>query len=158
MDPVAMISAGLLDDFDSLTGLVGSKLAEVDGKTVPTAEAIQALAGMSDKLLAGMDMVDRLVEAAVVEPKVVWPVHRDGDGKPLRNRDGTWMRLGPDERDDETLYTDDVDLEDRMYIMQWAVGGIKDPEQFRIEYAGVLESVENGSGLPLSAFGSPFNN
>lgn len=163
MDPVAMLSAGLLDDFDHLTKLAGAKMQQVDGKTLPSPEAVRELAGLTGELQRGLDLVDRLVEYVVVEPKVLWPVHRypaghPEAGKPRKDAGGEWMRLGPDERDDETLYTDDVDLEDRMFIMQWAVGGIKDPEQFRGEYTGLLESVEDEPELPLSAFGSPSPN
>lgn len=163
MDPVGMITSGLLDEFDHLTKIVGLKMQEVDGKTLPTPEAVRELAGMTDQLQRGLDMVDRLVEAVVVEPKVFWPVHRYPSGhpeagKPKRNPDGSWMKLGPDERDDDILYTDDVDLEDRMFILQWAVGGIKAPEQFRKEYKGLLASVEDEPELPLSSLGDPSHN
>jgi hypothetical protein len=163
LDPVAMLTSGLLDEFDSLTQLVGTKIQQVEGRSVPSPEVIRDLAKMTKSLEAGIDMLDRLVETVVVEPTVVWPVHRypaghPEAGKPRKNEDGSWMKLGPDERDDETLYTDDVDLEDRMFIMQWAVGGIKDPEQFRKEYAGLLESVADEPGLPLSSLGNPTHN
>lgn len=157
MDPVAMLAAGLLDDFDELTKISALKMQEVDGRSVPTADSIQQLAGMTDTLNSGLILVDRLVEATVVEPKVVWPVHRDRDGKPVRDKEsGEWLMLGPDERDPEVLYCDDVDLEDRLYILQWAVGGTSDPEQFRKEYQGLLGSVEDGASLPLSALGGPW--
>lgn len=153
LDPVAMLNAGLLDGFDDLTAIAAQKMTEVDGRTVATPEAVEAVMADPRKLMAGLEMVDRLVEAVVVEPKVVWPVHRDEDGNPKKNRDGSWMMLGPDERDDDVLYTDDVDLEDRMYILTWAVGGIKDVAQFRGEYKGLLESVEDGSSLSPFALG-----
>lgn len=166
LDPVAMLTGGLLDEFDSLTQLSAMKMQQVEGRTMPTPEAVRDLAKMTDKLQSGLEMVDRLVEAVVVEPAVVWAVHRwpadhndpELAGKPRKNRDGSWMKLGPDERDEETLYADEVDLEDRMFILQWAVGGIKAPEQFRKEYAGLLESVEDVPGLPLSALGDPTRN
>jgi hypothetical protein len=147
MDPVAMLNAGLLDGFDDLTAIAAEKMMEVDGKTVATPDAVKAIMADPSKLLAGMIMVDRLVEAVVVEPPVSRPIHREKNGKPKLDRDGKEIPLGPDERDDDTLYTDDVDLEDRMFILTWAVGGIKDTAQFRREYAGVLESVEDGPGL-----------
>lgn len=163
LDPVAMLTSGILDEFDGLTQLAAVKMQQVEGRTMPSPEAIRDLAKMTDQLERGLDMVDRLVETVVVEPAVVWPVHRysathpDASlrGKPRKNDDGSWMKLGPDEREDDVLYTDDVDLEDRMFILQWAVGGIKDPEQFRREYAGMLESVADEPGLPLSALGNP---
>jgi hypothetical protein len=160
LDPVDMLAGGMLDDFDQLTSLAGLKMEEVDGKTRPTAESVQAFAGMTDQMIKGMDLVDRLCELVILEPAVVWPVHRypaghPEAGKPRKRDDGSWMRLGPDERDEGTLYTDDVDLDDRMFVLQWAVGGVKDPEQFRREYTGLLESVANVPRLPLSAFGDP---
>jgi hypothetical protein len=45
------------------------------------------------------------------------------------------------ERDEEVLYVDDVELEDKMFIFQWAVGGTDDVEQFRSEFTSTLEGL-----------------
>lgn len=158
-DPLLLITAGLLDDFDELTALVGTQIETIDGKSKASAEVIKKLAGMTDQLTKGMQLVDRLCEMVIVEPAVVWPVVRwttgEQAGQPVTDRDGKFVMLGPDERDNETLYTDEIDLEDRMFILQFSVGGVSDPAQFRQEYADSMAGVADVASLPLSAFGTP---
>lgn len=45
------------------------------------------------------------------------------------------------ERSDDVLYADEVDMEDRLFILQWAVGGTKDLERFREQSADALEDL-----------------
>lgn len=55
-----------------------------------------------------------------------------------------------EERDNDMLYVDEVDLEDKAFIFQWAVGGTADIEQFRAEmgqYVVALSPSEN-MGVP----------
>ena len=46
-----------------------------------------------------------------------------------------------DKRVDGILYADMIDLNDRLFILQWSVGGTKDLERFRIEQADAVEGV-----------------
>jgi len=44
-------------------------------------------------------------------------------------------------RDPDLLYADDVALEDKVFIMQWVVGGTSDLERFRQEQAAAMAPV-----------------
>lgn len=61
------------------------------------------------------EMVNAVVMACIVEPKV-HPVPEDED-----------------ERDDDLLYVDEVDDEDKMFLFQWSSGGTSDLATFREE-------------------------
>lgn len=53
----------------------------------------------------------------------------------------------PADRQDDKLYVDEVDLEDKMYIFSWAVGGPEDLATFRAELAGDVGDVQPGDHL-----------
>ena len=92
------------------------------------------------------EMVNAVVAASVTEPKV----------HPLPTKDDVeiWNTQHPDEqvntpedlRDDDLLYVDEVDDEDKMFIFQWASGGTADIERFRQEAATDLASLAEGEG------------
>ena len=46
------------------------------------------------------------------------------------------------ERDPDTLYVDEIDLDDKSFVFQCAVGGTRDLEQFRAEQAAALADVQ----------------
>lgn len=150
-DPQILINAGILDDFDSLTGLVAQKIQTIEGKSKITPEGLKDLAAQTDQMLKGLELMDRLVEAVVVAPKVVWAAVRDVSGQVVRDDRGNAKILDPSVRDEDVLYTDDVDLEDRMFILQFAVGGVKDFQQFRREQQELVGDVAAGESLPLSS-------
>lgn len=74
-----------------------------------------------------MSMMDNIAVACFVNPRC-WPTP-----------------ASEDERDDEKLYADEVEDEDKMFIFQWVSGGTSDVEKFREEQARNVASV---SGLP----------
>lgn len=73
-------------------------------------------------------MLETLVIAASVSPKVHAVPEDEAD------------------RDDELLYVDEVDEEDKMFIFQWAIGGTDDVARFREEAAADLDVVAQGEG------------
>lgn len=88
-----------------------------------------------DRLL---ETFDKVLLEVVVEPKVA-PVVLDEEGKPVPFED----------RDQSLIYVDEVVLEDKMFIFQFAVGGTRDLENFRDEQKAVLESIRPGAPVPL---------
>lgn len=99
------------------------------------------------KLVAAIQMFDRVLVYAVVEPRVELPpacecgkreadvIHLDSD------TDGFHAYRQSEERKEDALYADVVDLEDKMYIFQWCLGGASDIAQFRDKLpAGVVSS------------------
>lgn len=149
-DPAAMLAGGILDHFDELTSLVAEKIQVIEGKAKMNSEALKSFADNKDKIQKGLDMMDRLVEFVVVQPRCFRPVKRDETGAPLLTADGREIPLLNSERDPEVTYTDDVELEDRMFILQFSVGGVKDWRQFRNEHKEFVGGVEDLSGLPVS--------
>ena len=109
------------------------------------------------QLGAMMEMLDRTLVYAVVEPRVVMPPtcifdyrESDGESDPICGKLNNAEH--PDdhdfvegERDPDLLYADKVDLDDKMFILNFVAGGSRDLERFRREHrAGVasLPSVE----------------
>lgn len=85
------------------------------------------------KLQAVFSLADRLVLDTVIEPHVM----------PLPDP-GT-------DRDDDCLYIDEIDLDDKMFIMSYAMAGVKDLESFRSGQAQRMASLEVGDGVPSTA-------
>lgn len=54
-------------------------------------------------------------------------------------------------RDPEALYIDEVEMDDKMFIFGWAVGGTADLERFREESAAVLADVPVGEAVGSEA-------
>lgn len=86
--------------------------------------------GIDPKMVADMLlMLDNVVQKVVVDP----PVH------PLPESE--------EDRDDELLYIDELDEEDKMFIFQWVTGGTRDLEQFHQELA---DGVDHLAKLPYA--------
>lgn len=73
-----------------------------------------------------LELADAVVMFCVVDPKVT------------SNKDATGEILPLEARDADKLYVDEVDVEDKMFIFQYAVGGTRDIERFRKESAESL--------------------
>lgn len=69
-----------------------------------------------------MDLADAVTVNCCIDPKV--------EAIPL-DEDENQIPIGDSRRDDDTLYVDEVDFEDKMYIFNLAVGGTSDLEKFR---------------------------
>lgn len=73
-------------------------------------------------------MVDKIVMTVVVNPKV----HPEPEDE--------------NDRDDDLLYVDEVDDEDKMFLFNWSQGGTEDLAKFREEASQDLVSVAKGQG------------
>lgn len=89
-----------------------------------------------DDLVELFSLMDRILLEVVVEPKVE-PIPFLDDG----------TKLPIDERDDSVIYVDEVDLEDKAFIFQYALGGTKDLERFRKEQASTLGNLQSEQGV-----------
>jgi hypothetical protein len=75
-----------------------------------------------------MSAYDKVVPLVVLEPRCAYhkrPAGTNSEGKQL------WESIPDSERDDEVVYTDEVDIEDKVFIFQWASGGSPDLASFR---------------------------
>lgn len=55
----------------------------------------------------------------------------------------------PGEANPEVLYLDEVALDDKMFIFNWAVGGTTDLSRFREESTSIMEHLQSGQKLEL---------
>jgi hypothetical protein len=59
--------------------------------------------------------------------------------------------LGEAARDPSLLYVDEVDLEDKMFILQYALGGTRSLERFRREFADGVRPLSSGEDVGNSS-------
>lgn len=130
-----LIKQGLLDSLDTLTALV--KTEHIDSKDpkkmVEAAKRLTVDKGNREAIVQGIELMDRVICAVVIEPKVL-PV-------PALET----------ERDPEALYVDDVDPEDKSFIFNFVVGGTRDIETFRKEHSQLMGNISDVQGDALPA-------
>lgn len=126
--PQGLIKMGLLDSLDQLTGLVQREHIDSKDPKKQLQAAVNTMAANPKDLVEGLEMVDKAIAHIVKEPKV-WLDEYEEDG------------VTPLPRDPERIYTDEVDLEDKMFIFQWAVGGTADLAAFRKESAELMGNI-----------------
>lgn len=118
-----LMEAGVIRDMDSLSALVDEKhIKRVNGR--PTGEVnVQSLTGDTEGLKNIMHVVDRVVCEVVVQPPVS-----------MAPNDPTSRKQG-------VVYTDMIDIMDKMFIFQFAVGGTRGLETFREQFESVVGNV-----------------
>jgi hypothetical protein len=80
-----------------------------------------------------LQVVDSVLVESVVTPKVHYMPEEESD------------------RNDELLYVDEFDPEDKMFIFQWAVGGTADVERFREEARADMATLAEMQGASAAA-------
>lgn len=126
----SFITEGIIPD--SLMSIINDAIAK--GRGMPP-EKMAEISKDPKTVNDMMDAMDRILVKVVIEPKVL--LHKDPEGNVL-----------PEEaRDDEAIYTDDVDFEDKAFIFNYAVGGTRDLERFRKETSASLDAVQNVNGV-----------
>lgn len=127
-----LLKTGIVHDIDPLMGMVQMHQARVDGKQDESAQTKMATDLLKDqeKMASLFHMMDRIVCAVSVKPEV---------------------KMTPNDvtrRKDGVIYTDMIDIKDKMFIMSWAMGGadglVSFREQFEESVGGVPAESENG--------------
>lgn len=100
------------------------------GKGIDMEKALGVDKGELDleKLAEMYEIVDNLMVAMFVEPKV--------EPAPEDEKD----------RDDDVVYPDDIDEEDKMFLFQWSMGGTEDIATFRLEAQQGMAAVAKKPG------------
>lgn len=159
-----LIKAGVLESVDVLTGLVQQvTLPKAEGKPVVDE---QKLIENKDALNSMLDMLDSIVLYVVNRPTVLdkyWLYQSEDENKPhyspakagervlgednkpilIKDRD----RIQDDNLDEDAdpiLYVDDVDLEDKMFLMEYIVGGSRELASFRPAATEAVGGVHDG--------------
>lgn len=146
--PQGLIAAGLLDSFDELTALV--KTEHLDTKTAggiaalehvtaaDTAAATKAFMADPSKLAAAFTMIDRLTAYIVTQPPV-WVDYRlkDESDDDWNVRQEAAAKIG-------AIAVRVIDLDDKMFLLNWAMGGSADLTSFRQGSETALANLATG--------------
>jgi hypothetical protein len=122
---------------NSLMEMVQSAIDSAEKK--PSSQQIKDQAEDPNTLAAMITMMDKVVIDCVVEP-VIMPI-------PTKE-DGSWDEAA---KDPDLLYVDDIELQDKMFIFQWTVGGTDDVAKFRAEFSTVMEDIPDGGEVEDSS-------
>lgn len=145
------IAAGVLDNFDQLTSLVQTE--HLDKHTAKgqarvskeqTKKAATELMADPDKLATSFQMIDRLTAYAITQP-AVWI-----DYQLTNESDEDWAKRQK-EKPAGAVAVRAVDLQDKMFLITWAVGGSSDLEAFREEFSAAVGDMAAIEGIPNSA-------
>jgi hypothetical protein len=133
-----LIKAKLLDSLDQLTSLVQVEHIDANDprKASETKVSIEELAKDPEKLDQGLAMIDRVICHVVKAPVVLMDLTEE--------EQAARVARGLPAVDPEAIYASYVDEEDKMFIVQWAVGGTSDLIQFREESAKLMGSLSAG--------------
>lgn len=117
---------GVLHKMDNLTALVDSRHVKKGQRGKPDAVNVQGLLDDPEALKGILHTVDRVLCAVVIRPHVE-----------MTPNDITRRVNG-------VIYADTVDIQDKMFLFNWALGGSADIERFRRESEEVVGSLATG--------------
>lgn len=126
-----LIEAGVLHDVDTLSAIVSEehiKRVKGDDGSEATEIDVDSFAKDAASVANVLHVVDRVVTFCVIKPEVV-----------MTPNDVTSRQAG-------VIYADMIDIDDRMFIFNYAVGGTRSVEQFRKDsqaLVGGVASVED---------------
>lgn len=132
-----LLKAGVLHDIDPLLPLIDEHVARVEGKIDPERREAELNKELLDifrnpaQFATIQHMLDRVVCYVVLKPQIL---HTPDD---------------PTQRQSDKIYADMVELEDKIFILDWALGGASDVISFREKLkAGVgnLADVQSDEG------------
>lgn len=129
-----LMKAGLLDSFDTLTALVQNEHIEPNSLQPGTKAKADKLPDPK-AVEEGFALVDRLVVAVVVQPALYDPHLQKGETEEKREKRIAEAIL------EGKLSVEQVDLVDKMFLMNWAVGGSADLESFREGFGETLADI-----------------
>lgn len=89
-----------------------------------------------------MRMADHIVVASVLQPVILAvPTWTSEDAAKEDCPESAVGQQAPSKKDPSHLYIDEVDMNDKMFVFQWVVGGTRDLERFREQSAAALEDL-----------------
>lgn len=149
--PEAFLQQDLMPD--NLAPIVQKAIHEKRG--LPP-KALEKAITTPDGLGKMAEMLDRITVYAVIEPAVQMPPNCITCGG-LDNADNRAVHDNPEDeghhkfeegpRDETVLYADEVDMMDKIFIMNYCVGGSSDLERFRGEHGEAVGSLDLESGM-----------
>lgn len=137
-----LIKAGVLHSLDSLTSIVNAETIP-NAKGLPK-QSVKSILQDPEKFQAMMDQVDKIVVYVVVQPDVLPAIVTQSMVGEKFSLDDVGRDLTDEERDPEAIYVDYIDPQDKMFIMNFAVGGSRDLEKFRKDSEALVGGVSAG--------------
>lgn len=118
-------------------GLLGDSLGALAQRAVDAGEGMkpQDIKEMSQdpqKIMEALDIFDKIAAKCFVNPPVTY--HKI-DGKDIPE----------EERDPDILYSDELDIQDKVYVFQVIAGGSSDLQRFRIEFEKSVAGISASS-------------
>jgi hypothetical protein len=122
-----LMKAGIVSNFDLLTKIIGDQSERIKTGKEPKTDAEVTAEIMEDpeRMAEMMRVINKIIMHVVVKP-VITPAPNDMT-----------------QRKPGVIYDDMVELEDKMFILNFAVGGVRDLETFRGQYETALRSVDD---------------
>lgn len=135
-------------------GLIPNSLREIAMEAIKGKKAPKLKMDDLDEeqIVNMMSLFDSVTVHCVIQPEVV-PVplwqNMDPDDDYYTENEELLGRPVPYKRREEVdaLWVDDVDIQDKMFIFQFACGGTRSVEQFREEYERSMERISGGEDL-----------
>ena len=93
------------------------------------------------------EMVNHVMVGCFVEPEVhPMPIPLDDDGEPMDPDDEDYDQEVADLMEEDLLYVNEIDPDDKMFIFGWCVGGTDDVATFRREARTDMDALAKGKG------------
>lgn len=138
ISPTAFLQSGFLPD--PLTSIVRQAINTKQGLKP---QQVKNIADDPEQIGAALETFDRVLTYVVIEPQIFMPpacdvevkgetcgLYVNADVHKDTHKAGK-HQFHEGQRDPEVLYADQVDMEDKMFVFQWALGGTRDIAKFR---------------------------
>jgi hypothetical protein len=155
-DIAALARFGVLEKMDFLTGTVEDKVVRPATRPGSKSVSDKKVELNTDQMIGAFAMIDVLVAAALVAPKVeLAPAPNctvcGWEGGDFRDHDSSEHGPKPQPRDKSVIYTDTIDTRDKMHVFTWATRGLKDLEQFLLDTKEFVETPQPEQGVGRAA-------
>lgn len=160
ISPQAFITSGLIPD--PLTAMVTKAIRERKGFKP---DDMTKFAEDPKMFSSAMELFDRVLSYVMVEPRIFMPPPCDtaltretkcGEyaNVPIHEDKGLagYHEYHEGPRDPEVLYADQVELDDKIFIFNWCLGGTRDLQKFRGELDERMAALSDGEDVPVPAF------
>lgn len=120
-----LMKAGILHNLDTLTPIIDKHKSKASGKKAVEVDVTELLKKDPKVLEDMIHLVDRILCHCVVKPEIE-----------MTPNDSTRREQG-------VVYADMVELDDKFFLFNYAVGGTRDLERFRLESEKSVGSVRS---------------
>lgn len=136
----SLLNGGILPD--ELTPIVRKMISSNKGEKPEEEIDEQTFLDDPQKLQLIMDAYDRIWVECVKDPDTLW--HRreveQENAEPGAPR--VFEDIPEGERNEDDLYTDEIDMTDKLFVFQYVVGGTRDLRSFREQFGERLAGLE----------------